>query len=185
MGCRWQERDAIGSIGPCRKSRLECVSEEIELDCGIAPLAVGIRAVNDFCFLRVKHQSTSREPLRKSDTQGFGLGLMSGSGRLRHPHTVQREQPHGSASSTDRTCNAGTDSLGSDLQPILAEFLHPEARCSHLPLAPAPSTNVQHRAVTQRQSVCARNALRSNSCGIVSKKALMSRSSTQLYRQQR
>lgn len=75
VGRRGQERDAIGSVGPGRKPRLECISEEIELDCGIASLAVGIRAVNDFCFLRVKHQSTSREPLRESAAQGFSLGL--------------------------------------------------------------------------------------------------------------
>ncbi len=39
------------------------------------------------------------------------------------------EQPDGSASSTSRTRNAGTDSPGSDLRPIPAGFPHPEARC--------------------------------------------------------
>jgi hypothetical protein len=75
VGCRGQERDAIGSVGPGRKPRLECISEEVELDCGMASFAVGIRAVNDFRFLRVEHQPTSREPLRESDAQGFGLGF--------------------------------------------------------------------------------------------------------------
>ena len=41
VGRRGQERDAIGSVGPGRKPRLECISEEVELDCGIASLAVG------------------------------------------------------------------------------------------------------------------------------------------------
>ncbi len=75
LGRCGQERDAIGSVGPGRKPRPECIAEEVELDCGIASLAVGIRAVDDVRFLRVKHQPTSRKPLRKSVTQGFGLGF--------------------------------------------------------------------------------------------------------------
>src|SRR5208337_2759579 len=43
-GRRRQERDAIGSVGPGRKPRPECIAEEVELDRGIASLAVGIRA---------------------------------------------------------------------------------------------------------------------------------------------
>src|SRR6266852_2862669 len=79
--------------------------------------------------------------------------IHSGSGRSRHPHTVQREQPDGSVSSTSRTCNAETNSLGLDLRPILAEFLHPEVQCSHLPFAPAPSTSVPHIARSEERRV--------------------------------
>ena len=74
-GRRGQERDAICSVRPSRKPRPECIAEEVELDHGIASLPVGIRAVDDFRFLRVQHQPTSCEPLRKSDAQGFGLGF--------------------------------------------------------------------------------------------------------------
>src|SRR5712691_11223628 len=73
LGRRRQERDAICSLRPFRKPRSKCVSEEVELDRGIASLAVGIRAVDNFCLLRVKHQPTCREALRKSDAQSFGL----------------------------------------------------------------------------------------------------------------
>jgi hypothetical protein len=75
VGRRGQERDAVCSVGPARKPRSECIAEEVELDRGIGSLAVGIRAVDDFRFLRVKYQPTSREPLRKCNAQGFGLGF--------------------------------------------------------------------------------------------------------------
>ena len=62
-GRRGQERDAIGSVGPGREPRPECIAEEVELLVGILSAPVIILAVDDLRLLRMKRQSTFSEPL--------------------------------------------------------------------------------------------------------------------------